>query len=72
MTMDGLFQAEEAKRDRAWDPAERWNALMDTIAWAEAQLPEPRNAPACCLRLERDKLRRLAPDPASRPGPNAS
>jgi len=40
-------QREEQKRDRAWDPVTRWNAIQEMISWAEAQLPpeKRRNRP---------------------------
>jgi hypothetical protein len=31
---------EEQKRDRNYDPVERWKHLQQAIAWAEANLPE--------------------------------
>jgi hypothetical protein len=30
---------EEAKRDRAYDPGQRWRHIQATITWAEANLP---------------------------------
>ncbi|MGA2068606.1 MAG: hypothetical protein ABSG86_26785 [Thermoguttaceae bacterium] len=50
---------EERKRDATWDPAERWRALQEMIAWAEAQATVRRNTPARCIELERAKLARL-------------
>lgn len=40
-------KAEEAKRERAWDPAARWAAVLDMIAWSETVIPpqERRNQP---------------------------
>lgn len=35
---------EEAKRDNAWDPKDRWLALQRIITWAESQLPEEKRA----------------------------
>ncbi|NJK90881.1 MAG: hypothetical protein HC904_03005 [Blastochloris sp.] len=42
-----LKAQEEKKRELAWDPAERWKVLQETITWAEAQLPpeQRRNRP---------------------------
>lgn len=34
-----LKKREEAKRDRAYDPALRWKQIQETITWAEANLP---------------------------------
>jgi hypothetical protein len=31
---------EEEKRDRNYDPVQRWKDLQDAITWAEANLPE--------------------------------
>lgn len=44
---DDLKRREEEKRERAWDPAERWRLIQETITWAEAQLPpeQRRNRP---------------------------
>jgi len=41
------FQRETAKRERAFDPVERWRILQETIAWTEQQLPyaQRRNRP---------------------------
>jgi hypothetical protein len=46
MTADDKRQ-EEAKRDRNYDPVERWRHIQSAIAWAEANLPESqrRNRP---------------------------
>jgi hypothetical protein len=49
---DDLKAREEEKRERAWDPVQRWKVIQETIAWAEAQLPpekrrnRPRTHPA--------------------------
>ncbi|MBI3986668.1 MAG: hypothetical protein HY343_07105 [Lentisphaerae bacterium] len=52
-----LKQAEEAKRDRCWNPRRRWKALIATLLWAEAQAESPRNTPANRLREQNRKLR---------------
>jgi len=54
-----LLEAEEQKRARHWDPAERWRVLQETLTWAEAQATVRRNTPARCLELQRAKLARL-------------
>ena len=46
---DNEKRAEEAKRDRNWDQAERWRVLQETITWAEAQQAVPRNSKESCL-----------------------
>jgi len=42
-----LKKQEEHKRDQAWDPQEKWRLILETIAWAESQLPpeQRRNRP---------------------------
>ena len=37
-----LKQQEEAKRDRVYDPVQRWRQIQETITWAEANLPPHR------------------------------
>jgi len=59
MNVDGLKEAEEAKRDRNWDARQRWKALQDMIAWAESQATVRRNTRAACLREQMRKLRQL-------------
>jgi len=38
---------EEAKRDRMYDPVDRWKQIQAAIAWAEANMPlsQRRNRP---------------------------
>ena len=50
-----LKRDEEAKRERAWNPAERWRVLQETITWAESQPNVRRNTPAACVREQRAK-----------------
>ena len=40
-------RAEEAKRERAWDPLQRWLAIQAAITFAEENLPpeQRRNRP---------------------------
>ena len=47
---DRLIQEEERKRERNWDPAERWRVIQEMITWAEQQLDPPRNSKEGCLR----------------------
>lgn len=46
MTPD-LKTQEEEKRNKAWNPQERWRLLQETITWAESNLPyeKRRNRP---------------------------
>ena len=39
MNWDELKREEERKRDAAYDPAQRWLHIQQTITWAEANLP---------------------------------
>ena len=39
MAEDNLKAEEERKRDRMYDPLQRWLHLQQTITWAEANLP---------------------------------
>jgi hypothetical protein len=48
---------EHERRDRAWQPAARWQALQETIRWAESQATARRNTPQSCIERER-RLRR--------------
>jgi len=57
--LDEVKRREEEKRERAWDPLQRWQVLQETIAWAESQATVRRNTPARCLELQRAKLARL-------------
>ena len=47
--MDELKKREEQKRERCWEPRERWRVLQETIAWADSQQPIPRNSRQACL-----------------------
>jgi hypothetical protein len=53
---DDLKSSEECKRERMWDPAERWRVLQETITWAESLPTVARNTPGRCLELQRAKL----------------
>jgi hypothetical protein len=37
--LNQLKVEEERKRDKAYDPAQRWQHIQQTITWAEANLP---------------------------------
>jgi hypothetical protein len=41
---------EHEKRERAWTSAARWQAIQETIRWAEAQAKVKRNTPAACIQ----------------------
>lgn len=51
-----LKEAEEAKRERNWDPTARWKVMQDIITWAEQQATVRRNTPADCLAKQRRLL----------------
>jgi hypothetical protein len=54
-----LIRREEAKRDRMWDPAERWRMIEEMIDWADSQKPVPRNSKEGCLAAQRKWLGRM-------------
>lgn len=54
--MDDLQRAEEQKRERNWERAERWRVLQATIAWVDSQPTGGRNTPARCLHEQAAKL----------------
>ncbi len=54
-----LLRREKEKRERHWDPLQRWRVLQEMIDWADAQAPVSRNTPARCLELQRAKLLRM-------------
>ena len=51
-----LKRYEEEKRERHWDPAERWRVIQEMIAWADSQATVRRNTRERCLELQREKL----------------
>jgi hypothetical protein len=53
---DDLKSLEDRKREAAWDPAQRWRVLQETIAWADSQAAVPRNTRRRCLELQRARL----------------
>jgi hypothetical protein len=63
MAFDDLARSEHARRERAWSPAARWQAIQATIAWAAAQATVHRNTPAACITDERRK-QASAPSPS--------
>ena len=44
---------EHERRERAWPPAARWQAIQETIRWAESQATARRNTPQSCIERER-------------------
>jgi hypothetical protein len=56
--VDDLKPLEERRREAAWDPAQRWRILQQTITWAECQVTVRRNTPQVCLQLQKAKLSR--------------
>jgi hypothetical protein len=59
LTFDELVQFEKAKRERNWDPQQRWKVLQEMIAWAESQATVRRNTREACLREQARKLAEL-------------
>ena len=54
---DDLARREQARRERAWSPGARWQAIQETIRWAEQQATVRRNTPAACIAEERRRRR---------------
>jgi N-acetylmuramoyl-L-alanine amidase CwlA len=46
------IKEEEARRNRNWDAQQRWEAILKTIEWAEAQQPVTRNSKKACLEKQ--------------------
>jgi hypothetical protein len=44
---------EHERRERVWQPAARWQAIQETIRWAESQATARRNTPQSCIERER-------------------
>ena len=55
-----LLVAEEAKRNAAWNPADRWRVIQETITWADQQSTARRNTKETALRLQAEKLTQMA------------
>ena len=60
--MDDVKKFEEEKRERHWDPKERWRVIQETITWAEAQMPVPRNSRQACREKEARILKGMGQD----------
>ena len=63
--LSDLLQSEAAKRDRNWNPQERWRVIQQTIAWSEMQSTVRRNTKAACLANQARVLAGLAEYQAS-------
>ena len=50
---------EHERRELAWQPVARWQALQETIRWAESQATARRNTPRSCIERERQLRRQL-------------
>ena len=53
MTIPDVKQREEAKRERCYNPLQRWTAILAAIRFADAQQPISRNSKTRCLELQR-------------------
>jgi hypothetical protein len=62
MTESQLKADEEQRRERNWDPAERWRVLQETLSWAEAQATVRRNTKQSQLAKQKEKLARMSTD----------
>ncbi len=62
MTEAQLKADEEQRRERNWDPAERWRVLQETLSWAEAQATVRRNTKQSQLAKQKEKLDRMSTD----------
>ncbi len=51
-----LKKLEEEKRERCWDPLQRWKVLQETIAWVDSQQAVPRNSPQGALEKQNRML----------------
>ena len=54
-----LKRREEEKRERCWDPAERWRVIQEMMTYVESLPNVRRNTPARCLEIERALLARM-------------
>jgi len=58
--MSDVKQREQALRERMWTPVERWQAILETLAWAEAQQANPKATPKSCLARQARLLASLS------------
>lgn len=47
-----IKEAQEALRERHWEPLERWRVIQATITWAESQKTVQRNTAQSCLKKQ--------------------
>ena len=47
--MPNTKEQEEAKRDKAWNPKERWKVLQENITWMEANHPPQKRRNRPCV-----------------------
>jgi len=59
-SLTDLIREEARKRDRNWNPQERWRVLQETITWVESQLTVRRNTKEACLANQARLLKALA------------
>ena len=64
---EDLKRREEAKRNAHWSAAQRLRIIQETISWANAQAPVPRNSKARCLELQRKKKKKKKKKKSSSP-----
>ncbi len=57
---DEVKRREEAKREAATDPAARWQAAQEFMAWAASQSTAPKMTPAARKAKERRLLAGMA------------
>ena len=57
--VDDVKQREEQKRERCWDPLQRWQVLQQTITWVDSQQVVPRNSRKACLAEQARLLAQL-------------
>src|SRR5262249_54823724 len=62
-----LTKRKQPKRARTGPPAVRWQAYLNTLAWAESQSTVRRNTKAACLAHQQQLLAQLA---AAKQNPN--
>jgi hypothetical protein len=58
--LQNLVQSENAKRERNWDPVQRWDVIQATLTWGEQQRTVLRNTPAACRANQNRLLASLA------------
>jgi hypothetical protein len=59
-SLTDLIREEARKRDRNWNPQERWRVLQETISWVESQMTVRRNTKEACLANQARLLQAMA------------